>query len=198
MTRPKQALRELVLPSARPWHALTIWWESFRGFHLAVPMPEAANEVRLARLDSFATWKEWADAYLPGLRFLRQSAEVPVELQLTLEGARTHLPQVELIEAFVPFLPGLNEPFRGSKPSLETQPFPEAPVPETLPLPMSAETAAPVIGLPEGLLIWHGVINSYNRRPWSLPKLREGGRTVHMLQLAPWAPIDEACEMSAA
>lgn len=198
VTRPKQALRELVLPSPRPWHSLAIWWESFRGFHIAVPMPEAITEVRLTTPVSIALWNNCAEAYLPGLRFLGQSAEKSFELQPSFEGALAKLPHVELVEALAPFSPGLDEPFRGSKPFLDAEPFPQAGVPETLPLPISAKTPSPVIGLPEGLLVWTGTINSYTRRSWRLPRLHEGGRTVHTLQLAPAPPVTEPFEMSAA
>jgi hypothetical protein len=195
--RPKQGLRELALPSPRPWHSLTVLWESFDGFHFAMLMPESAAAVRLPNPTSIAPWNTCVDAALPGRRFLRESAEIPFELQPSLEGARTLLAPVEMLEAIAPFLPGLDKPFRGGIQSVETEPIPEAVLSEMLPLPMSPKTALPGIALPEGLLIWSGSTNSYTRRYWCSPRLREGGRVVHTLRLAPASEVSEPLEMSA-
>jgi hypothetical protein len=70
--RPKQGLRELALPSPRPWHSLTVFWESFDGFHFAMPMPESANAVRLPNPTSIAPWNTCVDAPLPDRRFLSE------------------------------------------------------------------------------------------------------------------------------
>jgi hypothetical protein len=196
--RPKQGLRELALPSPRPWHSLTVLWESFDGVHFAMPIPESAAAVRLPNPTSIAPWNMCVDAALPGRRFLRESAEIPFDLQPSLEGARTLLAPVEMLEAIAPFLPGLDKPLRGGNPSVETAPIPEAALSEMLPLPMSPKTPLPGIALPEGLLIWSGSINSYIRRYWCAPRLREGGRVVHTLRLAPSSQVSESVEVSVA
>jgi hypothetical protein len=195
--RPKQGLRELALPSPRPWHSLTVLWESLDGFHFAMPMPESAAAVRLPNPRSIAPWNTCVDAALPASRFLQESAEIPFELQPSLEGARTLLAPVEMREAIAPFLPGLDKPLRGGNPSVETEPIPEALLSEMLPLPMSPKTALPGIALPEGLLIWSGSTNSYTRRYWCAPRLREGGRVVHTLRLAPASEVSESLEVLA-
>jgi hypothetical protein len=138
------------------------------------------------------------DAALPGRRFLRESAEILSELQPSLQGACASLAPVEMLEAIVPFLPGLDKPFRGSNPSVETEPIPEAALSEILPSPMSGKTPLPGIALPDGLLIWSGSINSYTRRYWCAPRLREGGRVVHTLRLAPSSQVSESVEVSVA
>jgi hypothetical protein len=196
--RPKQGLRELALPSPRPWHSLTVLWESFDGFHFAMPMRESAAAVRLPNPTSIAPWNTFVDAALPGRRFLRESAEILSELQPSLQGACASLAPVEMLEAIVPFLPGLDKPFRGSNPSVETEPIPEAALSEILPSPMSGKTPLPGIALPDGLLIWSGSINSYTRRYWCAPRLREGGRVVHTLRLAPSSQVSESVEVSVA
>jgi hypothetical protein len=195
--RPKQGLRELALPSPRPWHSLTVLWESFDGLHFAMPTPESAGAVRLPNPTSIAPWNRCVDAPLPGRRFLRESAEIPFELQPSLEGARTLLAPIEMREAIAPFLPGLDKPLRGGIQSVETEPIPEAVLPEILPLPMSLKTPLPGIALPEGLLIWSGSTNSYTRRYWCSPRLREGGRVVHTLRLAPASEVSESLEVLA-
>jgi hypothetical protein len=196
--RPKQGLRELALPSPRPWHSLTVLWESLDGFHFAMPMPGSAAAVHLPNPTSIAPWNAFVDAALPGRRFLRESAEILIELQPSLEGARAVLASVEMLEAIAPFLPGLDKPFRGGNPSVETEPIPQAALSEMLPLPLSSKTPLPGIALPDGLLIWSGSINSYTRRYWCAPRLREGGRVVHTLRLAPSNPVSESVEVSVA
>jgi hypothetical protein len=193
--RPKQALRELALPSPRPWYSVAMLWASFDGFHFAMPIAEATTEVCLQSPSAMAPWNSYADADLPGRQFLRESSQIPFELQPSLEGARMLLSPVELLEAVVPSLSGLNEPFRGGKSSVEAVPFPQAPLSEMLPLPMEAGTPLPANALPEGLLIWSGSINSYRRRNWGSPRLREGGRVVHTLQLGPSMQVNEPFEM---
>jgi hypothetical protein len=196
--RPKQGLRELVLPSARPWHSLAILWKSFHGFHFAIPIPESPAKVYLANPTSIVPWNTCADVCLTGRKLFRESAEIPFQPQLSLEGARTLLQPIEVIEAVAPFLPGLEKPLVGSRLYVEAEPFPEAPVYETLPLPLSAEMRLPVIALPDGLSIWTESTNSYTRRHWSAPRLREGGRAIQTLRLAPSLEVNEPCEVSAA
>jgi hypothetical protein len=186
------------LPSARPWHSLAVLWKSFHGFHFAMPMPESPAEVYLANPTSIAPWNTCADVCLTGRKLFRESAEIPFELQLSLEGARTLLQPIEVIEAVAPFLPGLEKPLVGSRLYVEAEPFPEAPVYETLPLPLSAEIRLPVIALPDGLSIWTESINSYTRRHWCAPRLREGGRAIQTLRLAPSLEVNEPREVSAA
>jgi hypothetical protein len=193
--RPKPGLRELALPSPRPWHSLTVLWESFAGFHFAMPVPESAGAVRLPNPTSIAPWNTCVDAALPGRRFLRESVEIPFELQLSLEGARTLLAPIEMREASAPFLPGLDKPLRGGIPSVETEPIPAAELSEMLPVPMSPKTSLPGIALPEGLVIWSGSTNSYARRYWCSPRLGEGARAVHALWLAPSNEVSEPLEM---
>jgi len=196
--RPKQGLRELALPSPRPWHSVAVLWKSFHGFHFAMPMPETPAEVHLANLTSIAPWNTCADVCLTGRKLFRESAEILFEPQLSLEGARTLLQPTEVMEAVAPFVPGLDTPLLGSRLYVEAQPFPEAPVYETLPWPLSAEMRLPVIALPDGLLIWTESTNSYTRRHLSAPRLREGGRAIQTLRLAPSLEMDEPCEVSAA
>lgn len=194
--RPKQGLRELALPSPRPWQSLSILWQSLSGFHFAMPTAEAKTEVRLDHRPSFSLWKSCTDAYLPGPEFLQESSEVPLELHPLLEATRTPLSASKMVEAVAPILPGLKEPVPGTKACFEAEPFPQAPVSEMLPLTILADRPLPVIALDEGLLIWTESTNSYVRRNWRSPKLREGGREIQTLQLGPAAPEDVLYEIS--
>jgi hypothetical protein len=197
VVRTKTALRELALPSPRPWHSLAILWESIDGFHFAIPMAEPTTRVLLQDSSWLVPWNSCADADLPGDQFLQESSEVPFKLQPLLEGTRTRLSRAAMVEAVAPVVPGLNQPLRGGRSSLEAQPFPQAPFSELFPLPVLAKTPLPAIALPEGLLIWTGSTNSYRRHHWRSPRLREGGRNVHTLQLGPSAQVEAPFEMSA-
>jgi hypothetical protein len=193
---PKQALRELALPSARPWHSLALPWESLEGFHFAMPMAEETNEVRLQAPSSITPWTSSVDADIPGQQLLRESTQVPFELPPLLEGTRTPLTRSRVAEAVVPTQPGLNEPLRGRREPVQAEPFVKAKLSEKFPLPILAKTPLPVIGLPDGLLIWTENINSYRRRIWCSSRLREGGRSVQTLQLGPSMQLDTPFEMS--
>lgn len=193
---PKQALRELAFPSPRPWNSLALLWESFDGFHFAMPMAEDTTTGRLQHPAWVTAWTSCVDADLPGQQFLRESPPVAVELQPVLEGTRTPLTHSQMVEAFAPIVPGLNKPLRGSRSPVKAEPLPQARLSEKLPLPILAKTPLPAIGLPEGLLIWTDNINSYRRRIWCSSRLREGGRVVHTLQLGPAMQLDTPFEMS--
>lgn len=196
--RPKQALRELVLPSPRPWHSLTIPWQSFRGFHLALPPAEATTQATVQAPDPAALWNATSEMHRLGRRFLQELQELVWQHEPSRDGARTELPEVELVAAVVPFSPGLNEAFQNRKPSVEDrEPFTKI-VAETLPLAASARVPAPAVALSTGLSIWTGTINSYMQRNLCSPRLREGGRVVHMLRLAPAIQVDKECKISAA
>jgi len=196
--RPKQALRELVSPSARPWNSLTIPWQSFRGFHLALPPPEGTTEATVQAPDPTTLWNTASEMRLLGRRFLQELQELVWEHEPSRDGASTELPAIELVAAVTPFSPGLNEAFQDSKPSVEDrEPFTKI-VPETLPLPESARVPAPAVALSTGLSIWTGTINSYMQRNLCSPRLREGGRVVHMLRLAPAIQVNKECKISAA
>lgn len=194
--RQKQALRELIMPSPRPWHSLSVRWESLNGFHFAMPPSETKTGVRLPFPTWTRPWNALADADLPARRFLEQSEEIVAEPAVSLEGAHTSWTPSQVPQAKKPFVPGLKEPQSIRKALNESNPFPQTPLYETLPVAMDPETVAPDEALPGGLMIWTGVTNSYRRRFWSLPRLREGGRTVHMLQLAPSMDWNEPAEIS--
>ena len=195
-SRQKQALRELVMPSPRPWYSLSVRWESISGFQFALPPAEAKTSVGLPLPTSIRPWNSIVDANLPGSRFLEQSEEIVAEPEISLEGARTSWTPSRVLEAEKPFVPGLKEPQSVRKISDPADPFPQSPLYETLPVAMDPEALAPDVALHDGLTIWTGVTNSYRRRFWSMPRLREGGRTVHMLQLAPSMDWNEPAEMS--
>jgi len=195
-TRQKQALRELVMPSPRPWYSSSVRWESLNGFQFALPPAETKTGVRLPFPTWMRPWNGLADADLPGSRFLEQSEEIVAEPGLSLEGAHTSWTPSQVLQAEKPFVPGLKEPQSIRKALDKSDPFPQTPLYEMLPVAMDPETVAPDVALPDGLTIWTGVTNSYRRRFWSLPRLREGGRTVHMLQLAPSMDWNEPAEMS--
>jgi hypothetical protein len=195
--RPKQALRELVLLSPRPWQSLAILWESFRGFHIALPSSEAHKETHLEASASLALWSLPADGCLAGNRFLRESEEIPFERQPSSDGAHARLLAVTPVAALVAFSPGLKQPFQCSRLTVGSEPFART-FAETLPLPMLVATPLPAVTLWDGLAIWNGTINSYTRRQGSLPRMREGGRVVHTLRLAPTMQLNEPCEITAA
>jgi hypothetical protein len=196
--RPKQALRELVLPSPRPWYSLTIPWQSFLGFHLALPPAEAASETTVQAMHPAALWNSTNDMHLRGRRSLQELKEIPWRHAPSPNGVRTKIPAVEPIAVVAPLSPGLNRAFQGGKPSgADPKPFTKI-VGETLPLPHSVVTPAPIVALSTGLSIWTGTINSYTQRTWCSPRLREGGRAVHMLRLAPSIQVKEECKISAA
>jgi hypothetical protein len=197
VVRTKTALRELALPSPRPWQTLAILWQSIGGFHFAMPMAEPTTKVGLQDWSWLTPWNSCADADLPGQQFLEESSEVPFVLQPLLEGTRTPISRVAMVEVVTPVGPGLKQPLRGSRSPLESQPFPQAAFSEMFPLPVLAKTPLPAIALPEGLAIWTGIINSYKRHHWRSPRLREGGRNVHTLQLGPSAQVEAPFEMSA-
>ncbi len=197
VVRTKTALRELSLPSPRPWHSLAILWESLDGFHFAMPVAEPKTGVRLQDSSWLVPWTSCVDADLPGDQFLEESPPVPFELQPLLEGTRTPLSRAAMVEAVAPVVPGLKKPLHGVRAPLEAEPFPQAPFSEMFPLPVLAKTPLPAIALPEGLLIWTESTNSYKRHHWRSPRLREGGRNVHTLQLGPSAQVEAPFEMSA-
>ncbi len=196
--RPKQALRELVLPSPRPWYTLSILWQSFRGFPVAVPAAEAAASTCVQALPHIICWDSVSELVAARGRLLRESVEIGFQLSPSIDGARARCLAVMPVEVVTPLAPGLTAPFQGSKPSVESPaPFTKA-VAETMPVPRSIDTPAPIIGLSKGLSIWVGTVNSYAHRYWCSPRLREGGRVVHTLRLAPSTSVKEACEISAA
>ena len=196
--RPKQALRELVLPSPRPWHSLTIPWQSFRGFHLALPLPEATTRATIQAPDPAVLWNTAGEMPLLGRRFLQEWQELAWEHEPSRDGARTELSAIKPVAAVEPFSPGFNQVFQGDKPALEhPEPFTNIAT-EALPLSESALAPAPAVALSTGLPIWTGTINSYMQRNLCPPRLREGGRVVHMLRLAPAVPDNKECKISAA
>jgi hypothetical protein len=196
--RPKQALRELVLPSPRPWYTLTIPWQSFLGFHLALPPAEAATETIVQAMHPSALWNNTSEMHLLGRRSLQEVKELSWRRGPSPNSVRTELPEIEPIAVVAPLSPGLNAAFPGSKPSgQDAEPFTKL-VSEALPLPRSVVAPAPVVALTTGLSIWTGTINSYTQRTWCSPRLREGGRAVHMLRLAPSIQVKEECKISAA
>lgn len=196
--RPKQALRELVQPSARPWYSLTIPWQSFLGFHLALPPAEGTALVTVQTPASVALWNSTTEMPLGGRRYLPEWQELAWEHEASAEGAATDLPEIEPVAVTVPFSPLPNAAFQGTRPPVEDrEPFTKI-VPETLPAAQSVTGPAPVAALSSSLPIWIGTINSYMQRNWHSPRLREGGRAVHMLRLAPSIQINEQSKISAA
>ena len=196
--RPKQALRELVLPSPRPWYTLTIPWQSFLGFHLALPPAEAANETTVQAKQAAGLWNGTSEMHLLGRLSLQELKEISWRHGPCPDDVRTEVPEIEPIEVVAPLSPGLNAAFPGSKPAAQdVAPFTKT-VRDTLPLPRSVVAPAPVVALTTGLPIWTGTINSYTQRTWCSPRLREGGRAVHMLRLAPSIQVKEECKISAA
>jgi len=196
--RPKQALKELVLPSARPWQSLTIFWQSFRGFHFAFPAVEVASEPRMHGTALAALWNTPVDGCSSGPRLLCQSAEIAFEHEPSAEGACPGMLVLNLISIDELCSPGFDAAIRGSKlPLRNPDPFTQM-VRETLPLAKSVETPAPQIALTQGLSIWNATINSYIRRNLWSPRLREGGRVIHTLRLAPVIQVNESCEISVA
>jgi len=196
--RPKQALRELVQPSARPWHSLSILWQSFRGFHLALPAVEVASDPDVQARGTVLLWNSPSDEFLSGRRFLRESAEIPFEREPSDDGARARLTGVQPISIVELFSTGFTAAIRGGKASVEDpDPFTKM-VSERLPLPKSVETPAPIIALSHGLSVWNGTINSYIRRTIWAPRLREGGRAIHTLRLAPVIQVNEPSEITPA
>jgi hypothetical protein len=192
--RPKQALRELVLPSPRPWNTLTT--ESLRGYQIAGPPPAGTAMAHLLIADSTALWASYKDAHIPGLLFLRQSEEIALERQPLLDATRAPLRKVELIPAVVAFSPGLKEALNGKRVSMQADAFERLFVENALPCPMAAIVPLPAVALQKGLVIWTQSINSYNRRQTGTPRLRYGGRLVHSLRLAP--SMENEREMSMA
>jgi hypothetical protein len=142
-------------------------------------------------------WNDSADVDLPGARFLKPAEEVFAKPRVSFEGARTFLALSRMRRAVAPFVPGLKEPLSVRKPMDPAEPAPQTPVSEVRPRVMTAHAVLPGLALPYGLTIWTGVTNSYRRRFWSLPRLREGGRMVNMLQLAPSMEWNEASEIPA-
>ena len=196
--RPKQALRELVLPSPRPWHSLSIPWQSFLGFHLAVPRAEAAAQSTVQRPGSATLWTTACEMLRHGRRSLPDWQELLWEQQPAPATARAHAGRIEPSEILAFLSPGFDLPLRGNKPSApDREPFIDE-VSDTLPPSAAALGPAPIIGLPEGLPVWTGTTNSYMTRNLCSPRLREGGRAVHMLRLAPSVQVNEECEISAA
>jgi hypothetical protein len=193
--RPKQALRELVLPSPRPWAALNIPFESLRGYHIAVPTPVGTALRHLFVADSTALWTSYQDAQIPGLLFLRQSEEILLQRQPLLDAAPVRLREVEPIRAVAAFSPGLNEGLKGQRVSIQANAFERVFVEKTPP-PMAPIAPRPAVALQQGLAVWTHLMNSYNRRQTGTPRLRYGGRLVHSLRLAP--SMENEREMSMA
>jgi len=136
--------------------------------------------------------------HLRGRRSLQELKEMPWGHAPSPNGVRTKIPAVEPIAVVAPLSPGLNQAVQGGKPSIaDPKPFTKI-VGETVPLPHSVVTPAPIVALSTGLSIWTGTINSYTQRTWCSPRLREGGRAVHMLRLAPSIQVKEECKISAA
>jgi hypothetical protein len=194
--RPKQGLRELVLPSPRPWITLTIPFESPRGYHVAVPAPAGTAAPHLFVAYSTEIWTSYKNAHIPGHFFLRQSGEITLERQPSLDAARARQQKGELISAVVAFSPGLNEALKGQRVSIQTNTFERVLVENVSPSPMAAIAPLPAVALQEGLQVWTHSINSYNRRQTGTPRLRYGGRLVHSLRLAP--AMENEREMSMA
>jgi len=196
--RPKQALRELVLPSPRPWNSLTIPWESFRGFHVALPSAESIRGTSLQTMQANTLWDTTGDLSLAGRRPLQIPKEIAWRHAPAADDVRTKLPRVQPAECTAPIAPGLKSACPGEKLEADIpEPFPKM-VPEMLPLAQDADAPAPGLALSSGLPVWAGTINSYSQRAWCSPRWREGGRAIQMLRLAPTVPLKEERKISAA
>ncbi len=196
--RPKQALRELVQPSPRPWHALTILWQSFRGFHLAMPTIEVASDTGVQTRGTAILWNAPTDGPFRGRVLLGESSAILIEREPSAEGACARLTVVVPVSSIELLPVDFNTAFRGSKPPAQNpDPF-VGMVAETLPHPKSVEAPAPIIALSSGLAVWNGTINSYIRRNIWAPRLREGGRVIHTLRLAPVIQANESSEITLA
>ncbi len=164
-----------------------------RGFALDLPPVEVPKGPTVRDSAPAVLWNSESDMDLATRCSLRNFQEYPCRHQPSTSGIPIPLSEVLPRAALVPFSPGLNGAVPGLKPSLGVRdPFIRVGS-EVLPLFERVQAPSPVVALSSGLPVWTGTVNSYSRRKLCAPRVRDKGRVIHVLMVA---PVRKAAESS--